>query len=371
MHIHDPWAELGVTRGASRDDIKAAWRRQVKEWHPDRNKSREALTKIQRINRAYEILCAEPQHDTQEHFTQAGRDWWERWANPGNPRANDDEDAGWQRGPGEKAPKPVQRTAHISLEEAMTGCRRSFRGKTVDLCSSCAGARVFRSSVLYCTSCEGEGKLFDFSTGRRRTCKDCSGTGDAHMDCSACGGSGQAADAREWEVSVNIPPGARPGQVVVAKGYGQRGADGARADLEITIEMKPHDLFEVDDHGRLCASVPVDVFSFMTRISVRVPLLGGGEVAFDLAKGATQEIEGLGLAGRDGARGPLVLRAVPVVPRELSEREHLYLQALAGGQKDEGYQRCEGVASWWAKANAYRAEPQSQHATGAKATSKR
>lgn len=362
MHIDDPWAELGLSHGADAATVKTAWRRLVAQWHPDRNGSPDAHGKMQRINRAYEMLI-NGEHSAGGGFADdAGSglsDWWEQagrgfGGHNAGARHRDEEFAPrWERGPAVKAPKPIQRTTSLTIEEVLSGCQRSFTGSILDLCAHCAGARIFTTQDAWCDECEGDGQVRDYFGHRGRRCKACEGTGDARMDCPRCHGRGTALPARPWSVTVNIPVGALPGDIVVASGQGQRGADGARADLEIRIELKPHPLYTVDAQRRLCATVPVDIFSFMSRGQLEVPLLGGGTVSFDLAKGALQEMAGLGLPDRAGRRGPLVLRATPVVPRELSERERLYLYSLASGQQEEGYARCAEVAAWRARAAAY------------------
>lgn len=360
MRIDDPWDELGVPRGADLAVVKSAWRRLVAQWHPDRNNAPDAHARMQRINRAYELLSSgEVVDDDLGDPGQAGG-----WPGSGHRNAGPGFDRGhassswdqprWTRGPGVKTPKPVQRTATLTIEEVQSGCQRSFKGSTVDLCAHCAGARYFTTDDLWCDACDGSGRLYDYYTGRSRRCKACDGSGDARRDCPECEGRGMASHARDWAVKANIPPGALPGDVVMVAGHGQRGADGERADLEIRIELKPHPLFSVDGQRRLCATVPVDIFSFMSKGSVEVPVLGGGVVRMDLGQGAVQEFPGLGLVDRAGRRGSLVVRATPVVPRELSERERLYLHALASAQQEEGFARCADVVAWRARANAYR-----------------
>lgn len=382
MDIDDPWAELGLAPGADAAAIKAAWRRLVAQWHPDRNKAPNAHSKMQRINRAYEMLSSGEHSghgDAESENARRPSDWWDsRWhdssagfgGRPGAHHQYEKSAPHWERGPGVKAPKPIQRTASLTIEEVMSGCQRSFKGSIQDLCPHCAGARIFTTLDAWCDECGGDGRVRDYWGQRGRRCKACDGTGDARRDCPKCGGRGLVEPARSWSVAVNIPVGALPGDVVVASGQGQRGADGDVSDLEIRIELKPHPLYTVDAQRRLCATVPVDIFTYMSRGHVEVPALGGGTARFDLAQGTMQELPGLGLPDRAGKRGPLVLRATPVVPRELSERERLYLYSLASGQQDDGYERCTEVADWRARAAAYQRAASAAEAEQAKGARK-
>ena len=251
-------------------------------------------------------------------------------------------------------PKTVRRKVSVTLEEAAGGCTRTVSGSTLDWCAKCGGARLFKAPWASCPACYGEGRVQDYDTYRRIKCRDCRGHGSAHRACAACSGTGKASGEREWKFEVRIPAGVLPGDVVTARGHGQRGAGDARGDLELEIAIKAHALFSFDALRRLQCVVPVDLFMFLVGGAIEVPTLGGSSVRFDLAQGRVQEIDGRGYPGRNGVRGPLVLMAQPVFPRTLSDREALYLRSLANDLQQDGYARCAEVATWLAAARTYR-----------------
>lgn len=375
MHIDDPWAELGVDYNADAATIKAAWRRLVAQWHPDRNSHADASVKMQRLNRAYEILTTDNAAGKAERRQSSAENSPFGYRAPGGSNDHDDEDrdhddgfAGgtWRRAPGAKHPKPIARKATVTIEEAVSGCQREFKGSTLDLCPRCAGARRLFNEVRDCHECGGYGRLYShsyFGSSRDRTCKACDGSGLAHVDCPDCSGSGSTRTSRAWTVTINIPPGVRPGDLLTAAGLGQHGADGEVAPMEIAVAVKEHPIFSFDSLGRLSATVPVDIFNFMAKGTIEVPALGGGTVHFDLSKGASQTLPGEGAVDRAGHRGPLVLQAVPVPPRELSVRERLYLQALASDQDRDGFSRCAQVAQWRQNVAAFRAASAGKNTT--------
>jgi DnaJ-class molecular chaperone len=161
----------------------------------------------------------------------------------------------------------------------------------------------------------------------------------------------------------------RPARVAKKKGRLTRRPSGRNGDLELEIAFKPHALFGFDAQRRLQCVVPVDIFEFLAGDAIDVPTLGGGSVRFDLAHGRVQKISGKGFPRRDGVPGVLVPIAQPVFPRQLSEREALYLRALASDLEQSGYARCAVVAAWGASAEEYLARagqastrPHSAHA---------
>ena len=152
---------------------------------------------------------------------------------------------------------------------------------------------------------------------------------------------------------MRVPAGVRPGDVVVARGQGQRGAGGASGDLELEIALKPHALFTFDAAGQLQCEVPVDLFTFLAGGVITVPTLWGKTVEFDLSAGRIQVFTGVGFAGRDGERGGFGVVARPEFPATFNDGELLALRTLASTQEAERYRRCHEVAAWHSHATRY------------------
>ncbi len=354
---------LGIELGASDATIKSAYRRLAAEWHPDRNPSADATKRMQQINQAYQYLSNNGSSGPDADSSGPGSGGWPFGAGGARSNGGASRESPGRSKPEEewvpdadehKVPRDIHRTVTLTLEELAIGCQRVLSGSIVDLCPACRGAKVFMNLMADCEDCFGEGVNYAGYSYRRTKCRSCNGTGCLFRKCHVCKGSGAAVNARQWTVTVNIPKGARPGAALRVPGKGQRAHGHDAGNLEIRVEAKPHPLFHVDEEGHLAATVPVDLFTFMSKGVVDVPSLGGGaSIRFDLSKGTLQSLDGAGLPDRDGALGPLVLRAVPVPPQELSERERLYLFSLAKDLREEGYARCPPVAEWMAASVKY------------------
>jgi molecular chaperone DnaJ len=185
--IDSAFVELGLTPDATEREVKAAWRRLVSQWHPDRNSSAAALVKMQRLNRAVEAIrqagfrqpgpsanadgakpgqSEEPQRDGEPHFDDAAE------ADSGRP----DDHATADRNASGPPSRTIQRRVRLTLEEAAFGCTRVLRGKVTEDCSACEGAghRVLGACLSARASRPGSA-LFGWT--HKAECDSRSGTG--------------------------------------------------------------------------------------------------------------------------------------------------------------------------------------------------
>lgn len=350
----DPHEELGVDVGASLVDIKKAYRRLAAKWHPDRNTDPQAVRRMQRINKAYQHLCdwfesdeaddpSAPAADARrprqeapeptEPPVKAKRAWWERsWGF-----------AKWEPD-GQVAPQPIQAQAHIELESAAFGCVHHLKGFITDLCADCAGVGRWISPRSSCSACSGEGQVKGARSGKWSSCAQCGGDGIDRKPCETCGGSGQAAKAREYHFEVRIPAGLPDGQVILLRGQGQRGG-GQVSDIELTVRIQPHPIFNWNAQGELCCAVPVDLYTVLGEGIVEVPTLDGHLAKVSVADGAEQVLQGLGFPGRDGTHGPLRVTIQTITPKRSSAAQKALLKQLAESVRaDEA--SCPEVAAW-------------------------
>lgn len=340
--LSDPHGELGVPRHASEGEIKSAWRRLAARWHPDRNPHPRAAERMQRINAAYRQLTGAdddaappPQADPPEPPARPRRAWWERnWAG-----------ARWEPD-GAATPATIAVDVALALEQAAFGCAHVVKGSLTDLCDACAGVGRQVSQWTDCPACDGEGRVRSSDGARWSVCATCFGDGDARQPCDGCGGSGLAAEARSYHFEVRLPSGLRDGQTVVLRRQGQRGPQDRRGDLELRIRIEPHALFSFDAEQRLVCRLPVDGYAVAGEGSAQVPVLGGGTVAIELARGALQVLPGVGYPNRDGSRGPLVVETRAVTPRVHTERQRELLRCLADDLRDGGYAGSGELADW-------------------------
>lgn len=347
----DPHQELGVGVDASLQDIKKAYRRLAAKWHPDRNTDPQAVWRMQRINQAYQRLCEwleggdgpaddqpepdvtpEPEPPT-EPPVRAKRAWWERsWGF-----------AKWEPD-GQVVPQAIAAQAHIELESAAYGCVHHLKGFITDLCGDCAGVGRWISPRSSCSVCSGDGRVPGGRSGKLAGCTHCGGDGVDRKPCETCHGSGQAAKAREYHFEVRIPAGLPDGQVILLRGQGQRCGDQV-SDIELTVHIQPHPIFNWNEQGELCCTIPVDLYTVLGEGIVEVPTLDGHLAKVTLADGPQQVLQGMGFPRRDGTSGPLHVSIETITPRHPSAAQKALLKQLADAVRaDEA--SCPEVAAW-------------------------
>ncbi|WP_225785455.1 DnaJ C-terminal domain-containing protein [Xenophilus sp. Marseille-Q4582] len=337
--------ELGLAEPASEREIKAAWRRLASQWHPDRNPSAEAVTRMQRINRAFDAIRAAgfrnpvgwSPYEEPTDFAHAPE------APPGPPpaRAADapaadppgaSPEAGTADTAGAAPPrKPLLRRVKLTLEEAAAGCVKVLRGKTRQDCAPCEGVGQ-TGPTLRCAACRGSGEQrahFFGWPGAAQACETCEGSGQVRHVCSACQGQGTV--SRHYEVKVRIPAGVRPGDRLHVPSR-QAGRQAPPADLEVTVQWLAHPFFVVDADGTLRCEVPVDGFAWLAQQDVQVPTLAGLQ-PLGLRRDRLQYVlPGQGFPPRRGAqaaRPDQVVLLRPVFPAAMSDAQNAWLQQLS------------------------------------------
>lgn len=318
MSTDHAYAELGLAPGASEAEVKAAWRRLVSMWHPDRNGSARAVEQMQRINQALEAI------------SRAGFRRHPARASAAAPQPPADE------APADEAPAPartIQRKVELSLEEAALGCTRKLSGRYQLRCDGCDGVG-WRALGGRCRACGGTGAVRRSSLynwfGTVEECTACHGGGIARQTCGGCGGSGKLAEQR-FAVSVRIPPGARDDDLLQAAA---RSSGGETLAIEIRVAVRRHEFLELFDDGTLRCEVPVDGFAWAAGREVEVPTLEG---LHTLALSPTQLVyrfEGRGFpAQRRGPRGDLWITVVPVFPDPLDAAQQALIDRLIAANR--------------------------------------
>jgi molecular chaperone DnaJ len=301
LNPDNAYAELGLTPGASEDEVKAAWRRLASQWHPDRNRSAAAISRMQRINQAIEQICrTDVGHDVSNK---------NREAPAGTP------DAG---GSHAKA-RTISRKIKLTLEEAAAGCIKVLRGNWIERCSPCAGVG-FRVIGGACSECNGVGAVrprawFGWS-GVPAECSACGGDGVAKQACDACNGTGKLPQ-REYRMNVRIPHGVRDGDQLHVGQRPQR-AGHPVVQLNLRVELLPHALFELDADGAVHCEVPVDGFAWIANRSIDVPTLTGMQRLQLSRECLSYRLGGQGFPSeRRGPRGDQLVTILPVFPERL------------------------------------------------------
>ncbi|MDP3242338.1 MAG: molecular chaperone DnaJ, partial [Reyranella sp.] len=277
MMSQDFYELLGVSRTASADDIKKAYRKLAMQFHPDRNDGNaEAERKFKEINHAYDILKDPEKRAAYDRYGAAA---FEGGAGPGGPfQGGQGFDfgsvfgdifeemfgAGGQRGRGGRADmrgQDLRFNLEITLEQAYAGTEATVRVPSSVSCEVCHGSGAEAGSKpQQCPTCQGRGRVRaqqGFFTVER-ACPTCHGAGQViDKPCKNCGGQGRV--RREKTLKVNIPAGVEDGTRIRLSGEGEAGARGGPAgDLYVFLSVRRHQLFEregADIHCRVPISM--------------------------------------------------------------------------------------------------------------------
>ena len=341
MGTDTAYAELGLAPGATEREVKAAWRRLVSLWHPDRNDQAGALVRMQRINLAFEAL-------RQAGFPVASDGSMADQAPAAAPpdasrRASAAQAAAAESAAPLRRGRTVSRKLKLTLEEAALGCTKVLRGKaSTTTCTGCAGAGS-RPSATACQACEGAGSQrqrgwYGLFGSNASPCVGCNGSGRHLTPCASCDSTGQRS-MPGYRVSVRLPPGVRDGDQLQVDGRRLR-PDQSPGDLLIRVQLQPHTLFTLadDDMGHLRCTLPVNGFAWLANRPVALPTLSGMDTLLLDRTQRDYRLPGQGFpATRRGPRGDLLVQIEPCFPDRLSvDQEILLDQLLATGMGPAG-----------------------------------
>jgi len=341
--MRDYYAVLGVDRTASQDDIKRAFRRLAREYHPDVKKDDpQAGERFKEINEAYQVL-GDPerraQYDRFGTVQPAGPDLRGGGFSP----FDDIFEMFFGRRPGATAEGPergadLRYDLELSLEEAAAGVEKTIEVARLDTCPACFGTGAERGSAPEtCPTCGGAGEVrysqrtvFGSFT-QIGTCSTCGGAGRVlRHPCRPCRGSGRAEVRRA--LSVTVPPGVDSGMRLRLAGEGEAGARGGeRGDLYVVVHVRPHPVFERRGRDLYCA-VPISIAQAALGDEVEIPTLDGKithPVPAGVQPGTVLTVKGRGMPDPRGGRGDLRVRLDVRVPTDLTAEERKLLLQFA------------------------------------------
>lgn len=340
----DLYILLGIERGATTNDIKRAYKRLARRYHPDINPGdRAAAARFRQIAQAYETL-SDPDRRRRYDATGASP------GAPGEPLTYGFEGFDFSASiSGEAAPtfgdlfgdifkeREARRTEapergadlhhamNLSFEEALAGGRHSITVTRQEVCRTCGGAGRLQSAETRCLHCRGTGTVKS-ARGHMvfsKPCAHCGGSGHHRQShCPTC--HGQQVEMRTETLTVAVPPGLGDGARIRVPAKGHAGTNGGgTGDLFVTIHVRPHPLFrrEGDD---LHISVPVAVHEAALGAKVEVPSPDGParlRIPPGTQSGQRFRLRGRGVPSpRNGERGDLVVEVRLVLPAILDER---------------------------------------------------
>ncbi|HEX5000685.1 MAG TPA: molecular chaperone DnaJ [Terriglobia bacterium] len=344
----DYYDVLGVSRGASDQEIKSAYRKLAMQYHPDRNPgNHEAEEKFKQAAEAYSVL-SDPEKRAQ--FDRFGHAGMSNGAGGFDPNAFADFSdvlgdlfgfgdlfgGGTRRGRGGAARgADLRYDLELTFQEAAFGVKTKLKVPHQEGCSECSGSGAQKGSgPSTCPTCNGYGQV-RFQQGFfsiARTCSHCRGSGKIIKNpCKECQGSGRV--AREKTIELKIPAGVDNGDKLRVTGEGDAGAQGGPAgDLYVVLRVKDHEFFERREHDLYC-HIPVSFPQAALGAEVGVPTLEGEEEKLAIPAGtqpnATFRIKGRGISRRGGsARGDLYVTVTVSVPRKLTREQRELINQL-------------------------------------------
>ncbi|HVF09561.1 MAG TPA: molecular chaperone DnaJ [Abditibacteriaceae bacterium] len=351
----DYYEVLGISRTASDDEVKKAYRRLAREHHPDVNPERrvEAETQFKEVGEAYAVLSDEQKRAAYDRFGHAGVNGGAGVDFNGAGGLGDLFEvffsgmggAGGHRGDQVRRGADLRVDVTLTLEESYAGTTRDLEVTSLIRCQTCSGSGAQAGTQAQsCTACKGSGRIrevrqtFFGQFVQEAPCARCGGTGRYIPNpCTACHGEGRLRGKRQ--VKVQIPAGADEGDRVRVTGAGEEGAAGAPpGDLYCFIYVEPSRDFQRHNDDVLYA-MPVSFAQAALGDTVRVPTLQRNDadenvMAEVVVPAGTQNdtyfrIAGKGFLNRAGQRGDQICITRVMVPTHLTERQKELLREFA------------------------------------------
>lgn len=342
----DLYEILGVPRNATQDEIRRAYLKLARQYHPDKTGGdKEAEEKLKEINAAYDILKNPEKRAMYDKygtvdgqpFDMGGfaRDFTTGFGEGFESPFDDLFDMIFGMGTrsrrrtttGERG-ADIRTTLTITLKEAGTGTKKKIRYTAKERCSDCNGTGSEAGSrPETCPQCGGTGQIRAthgfFSV--TRTCPQCHGSGRViTRPCLRCNGSGRVTTTRETEI--NIPPGVDEGTQLRVAGEGEAGIGGGPpGDLYVQLRIKPHPLFERNGDDIYC-DIPITLSQAILGTTIKVPTLIDGNIDLTIPEGTQSgdllRKRGLGMPRLNSrGRGDLYYRITVEIPVKLSKHQ--------------------------------------------------
>jgi molecular chaperone DnaJ len=358
----DYYEVLGVGRTANQDEIKKAFRKLARQYHPDVNKEPDAEARFKEINEAYEVLSDEQKRAVYDRFGHnvpggmgGGFDPFEG----GDPFATIfDAFFGGQAGVGRQQRGPragadLRYNLRLKFEEAVFGVEKEIEYRRLETCPSCKGNGAEPGTdPVRCPKCQGSGELRQRAPFLNMvtviTCDQCNGTGSViPIPCRECRGEGRVRQARK--LTVKVPAGVDSDQQIRISGEGEAGPRGGPfGNLYVALDVQPHPRF-LREGNDVIYELRLNVAQAALGEEVEVPTLDGSEklrLAPGTQTGQTIKLRGKGVPFlRQQGRGDQIVVTRVMVPDRLSDQQRRLFQELAKtfdpedqhGERDDGF----------------------------------
>ena len=358
----DYYEVLGISKGASEDEIKRAYKKMARQYHPDLNPgNQEAEEKFKEVNEAYEVLSDAEKKARYDQYGHAGVD--PNFGAGGFDGSFDFGDLGdifgsffgggfgGGRRTNPNAPQrgeSIRMALAISFEEAAFGCEKSVTIDRTEPCDTCHGSGCAPGATPeVCQDCHGTGTV----QVRRQTpmgvfatsspCPKCGGKGKIiHQPCKDCRGSGSV--RRRKTIQATVPAGIDNGQTISIRGQGNAGKNGGPAgDLLITITVRADELFRREGTSVLCEA-PITFTQAVLGAELEIPTIDG-KVKYTLPEGTqsgtTFRLKGKGIPAINGrGRGDQYVTVYIETPRNLNREQKEALKKFAEAVGENNYE---------------------------------
>ena len=342
----DYYEVLGLSREATNEEIRKAFRKLAFKYHPDHNHDDGATDKFKELNEAYEVLSDPEKRAAYDRFGHSGTESFFGRGFEGFDFGGfgDIFDAffGGAATATRQAPKrgaDLRYAVTISLDEAAFGCEKEINISRIENCSQCQGTGCKPGSQpSRCSECNGTGQVRRVQQsifGRfvsTTTCGRCHGEGRIITEsCPHCKGTGK--EKRQRNILIKIPPGVDDRSQIRLSGEGQAGARGGSAgDLYVILSVKRHEFF-TRDGDNILYELPIDFAQAALGAEVEVPTLEGEtklKIPSGSQTGTVFRLRGQGVSHLNrGGRGDQLVTLFVVIPDKLTEKQRQLFQELA------------------------------------------
>lgn len=380
----DYYEILGVSKSATDDELKKAYRKMAKKWHPDANpdNKKEAEAKFKDVNEAYEVLSNPQKRQMYDQFGTAdpqqagfgaggpfggGNGYYSYSSSDfgdfgdlgdifssffgggfGGQRQNSRKNNGPRKG------EDLNIGIDISFEESFLGVEKEIVVTRQEVCGFCNGTGAKRgTNPMKCPTCGGTGQVTSFQNtilGRvqtRRTCTECRGTGEIIKEpCENCHGKGTI--RKTPKVKVKIPAGIADNQTVVLRGEGNPGIKGGPAgDLYITVRVRKSSIFRREGSSVYC-DIPVTITQATLGAELEIPMVDGTKEKYKIPE-ATQTGTQFTIRGKgfktinSNMQGNFIFRVIVQTPRKLTKEQRDLLVQLAQTMNEQPPVKKKGI----------------------------
>lgn len=353
----DYYKILGVEKNASQDDIKRAYKKLAKQYHPDVNKDSEASEKFKEINEAAAVLGNAEKRQHYDQFGTADANFSQGFGfDPSNFGFDFDDifdnifagfgfDSGRRRSYQPRG-RDLGYEVEITLEDVFKGATKKLEIDKFGVCEKCSGSGARKGSgSVNCDSCNGKGVVQHtrrtpfgiFAT--TTTCSDCRGAGEVIKDvCSECSGKGRVKITKT--ITVKIPAGIEDSTRLRVQGEGEAGERGVRSgDLYVVVYVNEHDVFERDGSD-VFVDVPVSFVQACLGDEVEVPTLDGKatvKIPAGTQPNTVLRMRGKGLPSMDGGVGDENVRITVEIPTKLTKEQTSLLKQFGDVKKKKSW----------------------------------